>query len=137
MSDDTKGLTADASYQIDIIKTFPVSLHDAWNFMFSPTGVKRWLGYNGLPKWKKDQKYTTKTGTDLCVRAYSELSHARLTYKRKEWENTATLKLRVHTAKTGTTISIQQEKLATAAQREEMKLHWEKVLDKIALGLKG
>ena len=137
MIDDTTGLTTDAAYRIDISKTFPVSLHDAWNFMFSATGLKLWFGCNSLPEWKKDQKYTTKNGTYFCVRAYNELSHARLTYKRKDWENTATLQLRVHTAKTGTTISIQQEKLATTAQREEMKLHWEKVMDKIALGLKG
>ena len=137
MIDDTTGLTTDAAYRIDISKTLPVSLHDAWYFIFSAGGIKLWLSYSGLPEWKKGQKYTTKNGTYLCVHAYNELSHARLTYKRKNWENIATLQLRVHTAKTGTTISIQQEKLATAAQREEMKLHWEKVMDKIALGLKG
>ncbi|WP_202390814.1 SRPBCC domain-containing protein [Flavobacterium sp. Sd200] len=130
------GLTEDTGYQIGVRKTYPVSLHAAWNFMFSYDGIKLWLGYKGVPVWKKGQEYTTKTGTYLCIRVYNELSHARLAYKRKDWENTSTLQIRIIAAKTGTTISIHQEKLADAEQREEMKLHWEKVLLKIGTALK-
>jgi hypothetical protein len=130
------GQTKDTDFQIGIRKTYAISLHEAWNFLFSSEGIKLWLGYKGVPVWRKGQEYTTKTGTNLCVRVYNELSHARLTYKRKDWENTSTLQMRIIAAKTGTTISIHQEKLIDETQREEMRIHWEKVLAKIASGLK-
>ncbi len=126
----------DTGFQIGVSKTYPISLHEAWNFIFSYDGIKLWLGYKGIPVWKKGQEYTTKTGTYLCVRVYNELSHARLTYRRKDWENTSSLQVKVLAAKTGTTISIIQEKLANESQCEEMKIHWEKVLFKIASGLR-
>lgn len=132
----TIGQPKDLDYQIGVKKTYAISLHEAWNFIFSTDGIKLWLGYKGVPIWRKGKEYTTKTGTYLCVRVYNELSHARLTYKRKDWENTSTLQMRITAAKTGTTISIQQEKLADESQREEMRLHWEKVLAKIAAELK-
>ena len=132
----TTGQSKDADYQILVSKTYAISLHDAWNFLFSTDGIKLWLGYKGVPIWRKGKEYTTRTGTYLCIRVYNELSHARLTYKRKDWENTSTLQMRIMASKTGTTISIQQEKLADDGQREEMSLHWEKVLTKIAAGLK-
>jgi len=132
----TIGLTKDADYQIGVRKTYAISLHEAWNFLFSTDGIKLWLGYKGVPVWQKGKEYTTRTGTYLCIRVYNELSHARLTYKRKDWENTSTLQMRIMAAKTGTTISIHQEKLADDSQREEMRLHWEKVLGKIAAELK-
>jgi hypothetical protein len=136
MTENTTGLTKDTGFQIGVQKTYPISLHEAWNYIFSYDGIKLWLGYKGIPTWKKGQEYTTKTGTYLCIRVYNELSHARLTYRRKDWENTSTLQIRMLAAKTGTTISIHQEKLENASQRELMKLHWEKVLTKIAAGLK-
>lgn len=132
----TIGLTKDANYQIGVRKTYAISMHEAWNFIFSTDGIKLWLGYKGVPIWRKGKEYTTRTGTYLCIRVYNELSHARLTYKRKDWENTSTIQMRVVAAKTGTTISIHQEKLANEGQREEMRQHWEKVLAKIAAGLK-
>lgn len=136
MTENTTGLTKDAGYEVGVSKTYQVSLHEAWNYMFSYEGIKIWLGYKGLPVWKKGQEYTTKTGTYLCVRMYNELSHARLAYKRKDWENTSTLQVRLIAAKTGSTISIHQEKLTDAGQREEMRLHWEKVLSKVGTLIK-
>ena len=136
MAQDTISIINNLDYQVGVRKTYPVSLHEAWNYIFSYDGIKLWLGYKGIPIWKKGQEYTTKTGTYLCVRVYNELSHARLTYRRKDWENTSTLQIKILAAKTGTTISIHQEKLADEDQREEMRLHWEKVLIKLATALK-
>jgi len=125
------GLTKDAGYQAGVRKTIPLTLHDIWNFLFSEKGIQTWLGYYGELKWQRNQQYTTKYGTFICIRVYKELSHVRLKYRKKQWENSSTIQLRVVPSKSGTTISFHQEKLLDAEQRNEMKLHWDKVLHQI------
>ena len=119
-------------YQVGVRKTFPVTLQDAWQYMFSYEGIKLWLGYSYQIKWERGQKYTKKNGTDFCVRVFKELSHVRVTYTLKEWDNISTVQVRFIASKTGTTISFHQEKLLDENQKTMMKLHWEKILAGIA-----
>jgi ribosome-associated translation inhibitor RaiA len=125
------GLIKHQGYQVGVRKTFPVTLHDAWDYLFSEKGIQAWLGYYGDIKWQRNQQYITKYGTHICIRVYKELSHVRLKYQKKEWVNNSTIQLRVLWAKTGTTISFHQEKLLDTAQRDDMKAHWDKVLHAI------
>ena len=119
-------------HQVGVRKTFPVTLQDAWHYMFSYEGIKLWLGYSYQIKWERGQKYTKKNGTDFCVRVFKELSHVRVTYTLKEWNNISTVQVRFIASKTGTTISFHQEKLLDENQKTMMKLHWEKILAGIA-----
>lgn len=129
------GKTKDTGYQAGIRHTFPVSLHSAWEYLFSEKGIQAWLGYYHEIKWVRGNKFVTKYGNEICVRVYRELSHVRIGYRKKGWEKFSTIQLRLIQAKTGTTISFHQEKLAGPEQREEMKRHWEKVLEAIKTGL--
>lgn len=130
--ENTIGKTKSAGYQVGIRKTFPITLQDAWNYMFSYEGIKLWLGYTGPMVWVRGQKYTKRNGTDFCVRVYKELSHVRVTYTQKEWTNISTIQIRFIASKTGTTISFHQEKLLDENQRMKMKLHWEKIIASIS-----
>jgi ribosome-associated translation inhibitor RaiA len=122
------GKTKATSYQVGIRKTFPVTQHEAWQYLFSDKGIQTWLGYYGSLDWVRGQEYITKYGTHICVRIHKELSHVRLKYRKKNWDNNSTIQLRIIPAKTGITISFHQENLNGAAQRQEMKIHWDKVL---------
>jgi len=127
----TTGKTRDVGYQVGLRHTFPVSLHTAWNFVLSPKGIQTWLGYHHEINWVRGNKFVTKYGTEICVRVFRELSHVRVGYKKKAWEKFSTIQVRLIQAKTGTTISFHQEKLAGLEEREEMKRHWDKVLETI------
>jgi len=128
---ESTGKTKDAGYQVGVRRTFPVTVHDAWDYLFSEKGIQTWLGYHYEIKWQRNQQYTTKYGTHICIRTYKDLSHVRLKYQKKDWDNNSTIQLRVLYAKTGTTISFHQEKLLDELQRNEMKTHWDRVLHQI------
>jgi uncharacterized protein YndB with AHSA1/START domain len=125
------GLTKDAGWEIGCRRTFPVSSHQAWDFMFSDKGLALWLG-----RLEQDiaikESYKTANGTEGVIRVFKPFSHIRMTWKKKGWENVSTLQVRIMDAAKGkATVSFHHEKLLNNEQREEMKAHWDHVLDKI------
>jgi hypothetical protein len=42
----TTGLTKDVGYQVGARKTISIQLEEAWEWMFSTSGIKIWLGLN-------------------------------------------------------------------------------------------
>jgi uncharacterized protein YndB with AHSA1/START domain len=129
------GLTKDAGWEIGCRKTFQVNAHAAWDFMFSDEGLSLWLG-----KLQNEiaikESYKTSNGTEGVIRVFKPFSHIRLTWKKKGWDNVSTLQVRVMDASSGkTTISFHHEKLLNSEQREEMKAHWDKILEKIGKAL--
>lgn len=130
------GQTKDRGFQIGIRKTLPVSFDTAWDFLFSDEGLKIWLGKINLGKLELNKSYTTKEGTEIKITILKPYSHVRLTWKPKHWENISALQMRVINSKGKTTISFHQDKLSDSAQREEMKKHWDTVLENISDKLK-
>jgi uncharacterized protein YndB with AHSA1/START domain len=127
----TVGLTKDVGWEIGCRKTFPVSAHTAWDFMFSDEGLALWPGRLDQEIAVKES-YKTSNGAEGVIRVFKPFSHIRLTWKKKGWENVSTLQVRVMAGGNGkAVISFHHEKLQDAAQREEMKAHWDKVLEKI------
>ena len=125
------GQTKDAGFQFGLRKTFSVSLESAWDFMFSEQGLKTWLGEleNEL---EVDEEYITKEGIEGLVRVFKPMSHIRLSWKKKNWENSSTIQVRVFGNQEKTTISFHQEKLLNGEQRDEMKKYWNEVMNVIA-----
>lgn len=68
-----------------------------------------------------DREYQTQEGIEGKIKIFKPSSRIRLTWKKKEWQNTSTLQIRVIATKTGATISFHQEKLQDNNQRAEMK----------------
>ena len=125
------GRTQSAGYQIGVRRTFDVSLHEAWDFLLSRKGLELWLGTDNLEKWETGIEFSSPAAITGSVRVFKVYSHIRLSWKRKNWPNASVLQVRTIEAGAKTTISIHQEHLLNAAQREEMKDHWKKVLEKI------
>jgi len=87
----TVGQTKDAGFQIGVRKTFPVSAEAAWDFLFSDEGLTVWLGNIKATDIDTDIAYKTKNGTEGKVLVFKPLSHIRMTWKKKEWNNISTL----------------------------------------------
>ncbi len=126
------GQTKDTGFQFGIRKTFPVSLDRARQFLFSDDGLKIWLGNLISGSIEEKKQFKTADGTEGMVRVLKPLSHIRLTWKKKEWDNFSTLQIRVIGTKGKTTISFHQEKLLNSQQRIEVRFYWQKVMAKIA-----
>ena len=124
------GQTKDAGFQFGIRRTLPISAEEAWNFLFSDSGLKIWLG-----KLKNEleiqKEYETENGITGLVRVYNPYSNIRLSWKQKKWKNISTVQIRVIAKQETTTIAIHQEKLLDAVQRSEMKQYWTKIIKKI------
>lgn len=126
------GKTKDAGFQFGIRKTYPLSSDDMWNFLFSEKGLKIWLGkLDGELELKKE--FITEKGGRGYVRVFKPNSHIRINWQKKNWTNISTVQLRVIGNKEKTTISFHQEKLVDSEQRDEMKLYWNKIVDKISM----
>lgn len=121
----TIGLTKDVGWQFGLQKTFPYAQEYLWDFMFSNKGLKIWLGH--LKEELEIKKaFTTKDGIEGHVRILTPYSHIRMSWKKKDWENTSTVQVRVIGNHEKATISFHQEKLLNNKQREEMKVYWNK-----------
>jgi uncharacterized protein YndB with AHSA1/START domain len=130
------GQTKDRGFQIGVRKTFPVSYDTAWDFLFSDEGLKVWLGNINSNELELDKTYKTKDGIEGKINVLKTNSHIRFTWKPKNWTNTSAVQVRLINTKGKTTISFYQDKLLDSVQREEMKQHWEAVLERITEILK-
>jgi uncharacterized protein YndB with AHSA1/START domain len=125
------GRTKDAGFQIGVRKTFPVSAEQAWEFLFSAEGLSIWLGEVSEEGLGLKKSYTTKEGVEGKINVFKPYSHIRLTWKRKSWDNTSAVQVRIIDAKGKATISFHQDKLWDINQRAEMKLYWDKIVERI------
>jgi uncharacterized protein YndB with AHSA1/START domain len=132
MGEKIVGLTKDAGFQFGLRKTFPLSVEEVWDFMFSKEGINIWLGKTDIPVLEKDTEYKTKDGIEGVVKVFKPYSHIRMRWKKRNWENISTLQMRVMPAGNKATISFHQENMLNAAQREEMKTCWNDVMEALA-----
>lgn len=128
------GLTKDVGWQFGLSKTFPYAQTYLWDFMFSEAGLSIWLG-ELTDELKVKKNYRTKGGIEGFVRVFTPYSHIRMNWKKKNWENTSTVQVRIMGDDKKATIRFHQEKLQDHNQREEMKLHWNKIMTAIERAL--
>ncbi len=129
------GQTKTVGFQFGIRRSFPVFAEEAWAFLFSEQGIEIWLGKLNQELALKEP-FVTDKGIEGMIRVFKPQSHLRMAWKRRGWENTSTLQLRIISGKDKTTISFHQEKLLDEYQREEMKNHWKSVMDKLSASIK-
>lgn len=114
-------------------RTFPLPPEVVWEFLLGE-GLPLWLGRTSLGH-EVGERYVTDAGVQGEVRSRNEGRRLRVTWQPPGWSHDATLQLTVLPAATGATIAIHQERLASAAEREEMLAHWTAVLDDIRADL--
>ena len=130
----TVGKTKDTGFQFGIRKTFALPLEEVWVFLCSPKGTSIWLGeIDG--ELEIQQPFVTAEGTTGTIRLFQSYAHLRMSWKKADWQNTATLQLRVIGNHHKTTIAFHLEKLLNEQQREAMKKHWSDVMQALTVAL--
>lgn len=125
------GQTKSVGFQIGVRRTFPISQEQAWALITTTEGVRTWLGEGTSVIFEPGHKYHSKTGTGE-IRIVKPLEQLRLTWQKEEWSKPSTVQIRIlPKERNKTTISFHQEQLSDQTVREEMKGHWERVLDAI------
>ena len=125
------GKTKDVGFQFGLQKTFPISEKEAWDFMFSDSGLKIWLG-NLETALSLKENFKTKNGIEGFVRVFKPYSHIRMNWKKKEWDTTSTVQVRVIGKETSKSIiRFHQEKLTGPGQRVEMEAYWNEKMGEI------
>ncbi|MNW64202.1 hypothetical protein D3C74_424630 [compost metagenome] len=75
----------------------------------------------------------TEEGISGEVRVVNQFVNIRLSWKKNHWIKPSTLQIRtIPKGNDKTTISIHQENLSDSMVREEMKIHWENVLNRLS-----
>jgi uncharacterized protein YndB with AHSA1/START domain len=128
--DDTTGLTKDAGWELGVRRTVDAPLEDVWEY-FIVDGVETWLGDATLGTRKGDT-FETSDGVRGEIRSLTSQMRLRITWQPEDWDHDSTLQVTLTPAATGTTIGLHQERLASAAEREQMLEHWTTVLDDVA-----
>ncbi|EKU44685.1 SRPBCC domain-containing protein [Lysinibacillus capsici] len=125
------GQTKSVGFQIGVRRTFPISQEQAWALLTTTEGVRTWLGESTSVIFEPGHKYHSKTGSGE-IRIVKPLEQLRLTWQKEEWSKPSTVQIRILPKGVNkTTISFHQEHLSDQTVREEMKGHWESVLDLI------
>lgn len=123
------GLTKDSGYQAGARKTFSVSIEEAWDFLVSRRGVNLWLGTINPDEIKIRETFETAEAARGKWTVFAPYSHLRMKWQPAGWQHNSTLQVRVIQSNEKTTISFHQEHLLNCEQREEMKAHWQQVLE--------
>ena len=76
------GQTKDVGFQFGIRKTFPISIENAWDFLFTDKGINVWLG-ELAHELEIKKPYKTNDGIEGLVRVLKPYSHIRLNWKKK------------------------------------------------------
>ncbi|GMK48942.1 hypothetical protein PghCCS26_60720 [Paenibacillus glycanilyticus] len=124
------GKTASAGFQIGVRRTLPVSPERAWAFLTSAEGLKLWIGSVKNLEIEAGETFQSAEGISGELRIVKPRQQLRLKWTKPGWEKPSTLQIRlISSGPEKTTVSFHQENLDHAATREQMKLHWEDVLN--------
>jgi len=116
----------DAGWDVGVRETVPVALPGVWKFLLGP-GLPLWLGETDLAL-TKGAKYQTHDGVSGEVKAYTENSTIKLTWKPDDWPHVTQLRVTVKETVLGTTIAINHDLLADREERRMMLGHWKNVI---------
>jgi hypothetical protein len=116
-------------FQIGVRRGFPLSKEEAWDFLLSPEAMKIWLGK--ALALDGPRPYKVKKGLAAELRVFKPGSHLRMGWHPDKWISPSLLQVRVVASGKKTALSFHHEGLPTEASREEMKAHWNTVLDKL------
>jgi uncharacterized protein YndB with AHSA1/START domain len=125
----TLGQTSDGGFEIGVRRTLPIAHDDAWRLVFSPEGLRTWLGDAPALTLEKGAEYRTGDGAAGEVRAAKPGSHVRLTWQLPGWARPSTIQVHVIPAGERTTIAFHQERMPAAADRDARRAHFQAALD--------
>jgi uncharacterized protein YndB with AHSA1/START domain len=126
------GQTYSAGFQIGVQTTVPLSKKKTWELLVSPEGIRTWLGDVKGFDFSEGTKYQTENGTVGEIRVLRPFHHVRLSWKPENWAESSTLQIAVVSKTEGkTALRIHHEKLTNEKVRNQMRAHWQNVLNKL------
>ncbi|HEX3732271.1 MAG TPA: SRPBCC domain-containing protein [Mycobacteriales bacterium] len=129
------GLTKDVGWEIGVSRTLLYLLTDVWHLLISRDGLALWLGPGAELSPERGGSYATATGVTGEIRSFHDGSRIRLTWRPSDWKHDTTLQVTVSASGSGTLLRFHQERLASSAEREAQRIHWQSVVDALAAAL--
>ena len=124
------GEVAGEGFQIGVTRVLDITPEKAWRMLTEEPGRSLWLGrVEKMPQ--QGESFVTAEGAEGRVASFTAGRHVRLTWQPKGWMRPSTLQFYVLPSGDKTSFRFHQEKLATAERREEMRQHWQEVLDRL------
>lgn len=124
------GLTKDAGWQIGVSRTLPHPRAAVWDYLTGPAGIAEWLGSGADLPPEPGAAYRTGAGEAGEIRGYRPGTRIRLTH------GTTTVQVTLTAATANTTVlRFHQERMSSAAEREQQRTHWHRVMDRVAAAL--
>ena len=125
------GLTKKTGWQIGVRRIIDVLPDKLWNFIVSSEGLGMWLGMVDEFAWIEKAQYQLSDGTHGEVRVYKPYSHVRLTWHPPAYPRASTIQVRVISQSGRSILAFHQERLPDKQAREDRRVFFQKVLDKI------
>jgi uncharacterized protein YndB with AHSA1/START domain len=125
------GKTKDVGWEIGVSRTVPRGSDDVWQLLTSAKGVRTWLGAGVRFPLDKGDAYETAEGVTGEIRSYRVGDRIRLTWRPPDWTHDSTVQVAISRGAKGTVVRFHQERLASAAEREQQREHWRNVLDEL------
>lgn len=126
------GQVADGRYQVGVSRTLPIAPQALWTLLLSPAGLAIWLGEVTNFEPLKGHAYVTAGGIVGEVRTVAAGKRLRLTYQPRPSGSPSILQVSLEPASGRTTLRFDQERLASASERETMRTHWKEVVGRLA-----
>ncbi len=129
------GKTRDAGWQIGVSRSIAAEVDVVWDYLLSPQGLRTWLGEGVSAPVSKGQRYETDDGTIGEVRSLRDRDRVRLTWQPPGRADHATVQVAVAPSKAGCSLRFHTERLSDGAERERMREHWRRIIDRIEADL--
>lgn len=127
------GATAPGWFEVGVNKTIAISAQAAWKYLVDYKGFTWLLGGEITSKEDSRDSWSLSDSNDSYqLTTFVPNSHIRLRWQKKGWDTYSILQIRVTTkGASKCTLTIHQEKLAGATEREEMRGYWKEKLEKL------
>lgn len=126
------GKSKDAGYMFGLRKSFSLSYEEVWDYLFSNEGLPIWLGEISGEEIEIGKEMDLGQGVSGRFTVFKPFSHIRMTWNKSTWVNATRFQLRIIPSKNKTAISFCHEMLLDQQQRQEMKIHWNEVMNQLS-----
>jgi activator of HSP90 ATPase len=123
-------------FQYSIRKTFQVSVDTLWEFILSEQGISIWLGTMDMADFELNKSFKTSEGIEGKITTFKPDCHFRMSWKPPHWDKPSIVEVRITNYKGKASMVIHQTRFFEFEKREEMKIYWENVIEKMIVELK-
>jgi activator of HSP90 ATPase len=135
MDDKTDKQPKNLGFQYSIRKTFQVSVDVLWEFILSERGISIWLGTMDMADFELNRSFKTLEGIEGKITTFKPDCHFRMSWRPPHWDKPSIIELRITNYKGRASMVIHQTRFFEIEKREEMKVYWGNVIEKMIIEL--